>query len=345
MDELKRAGYYVGAFRKVHLGEKFQSRWNYYGSDEVPFSDFFQKRPKDRPFFLWVGFHDPHRPFQQMKNTAKRDASDIRVPEFLPDSAEVRSDLIHYYDAIERMDADAGQLLKLLQTEKLSSNTVIFFIGDNGMPFPGAKGSLYDAGVRVPLIVRWEGRIKHSEINRSVVSLLQLAPTWLELAKATPIPRMEGKSLLPLLTGGSFQESPAFFERNWHDNLDFIRGVRFRKNLLIRNYLSQLPYEPTLDLADSPSWKSILKLHREKKLPPALEARYFRAPRPEIEFFDVEADPFQLHDLAADPAHASTIQSLKILMSNWMVATNDFLPPPIPPNRGAHGESTTDERR
>jgi len=238
-----------------------------------------------------------------------------------------------------RSDGEVGEVLKLLQTEKLSANTIVFFIADNGMPFPGAKGSLYDAGVHVPLIIRWEGNTTAAQINRSVVTLLDLAPTWLALAKATPIPRTEGRSLLPLLKGGSLPEAPAFFERNWHDNLDLIRGVRFRKNLLIHNYLPERPYEPTFDLADSPTWKSILDLHEGKKLSAAFEGLYFHSPRPEVELYDVEADPFQLHNLAADPRQASTVHSLEILLSNWMVATNDFLPPPIAQARGAQGES------
>lgn len=340
VDALRRAGYHVGAFRKVHLGESFQPRWRFYGGDEVPFEVFFRERPRDRPFFLWVGFHDPHRPYEPGAVSPPHDPARVRVPGFLPDAEAVRRDLASYYDEIARMDAEVARILALLNAERLAEATLVVFTGDNGMPFPGAKGSLYDGGVHVPLIVRWPGHVAPGQARREVVSLLDLAPTWLEVAGAAPLPAMEGRSLVPALTGHSgTADRPAFFERNWHDNLDLIRGVRSERYLLIQNYRPERPYVPTLDLAESPSWIAIQDLHRQGALPPGLERRYFGAPRPEVELYDIEADPFQLHDLAAEPAHAATVRSLQGLLSDWMVSTNDFLPPPNPPSRGDQGES------
>ena len=142
------------------------------------------------------------------------------------------------------------------------------------------------------------------------------------------------------LTGRSATtDRAAFFERNWHDNLDLIRGVRSGKYLLIQNYRPELSYPPTLDVAESPSWIAIKELHSKGTLPQALEQRYFLAPRPEVELYNVESDPFQLQNLAGTPVHSTILGKLQILLSDWMISTNDFLPPPIPPKRGAHGES------
>lgn len=334
LDALRRGGYHVGAFRKVHLGESFQKRWQFYGGDDVPFEKFFRDRPRDHPFFLWVGFHDPHRPYEPGVVSPPQDPSRLRVPGFLPDTTAVRRDLANYYDEIARMDADVARILALLNTEGLAQNTLVVFTADNGMPFPGAKGSLYDGGVRVPLIVRWPGRVAPGQVRREIVSLLDLAPTWLEAAGAQPMTRMEGRSLLPALTKQSATpDHPAFFERNWHDNLDLIRGVRSARHLLIQNYRPELPYIPTLDLAESPSWIAIQDLHTRRALSSTLEHRYFAVPRPVVELYDVQADPFQLHNLATESTHAATIRSLQVLLSNWMISTNDFLPPPIPSQR------------
>jgi arylsulfatase A-like enzyme len=339
IDALRRAGYYIGAYYKVHLGEKFQSRWQFYGGKEVPYEKFFQERPKDQPFFLWIGFDDPHRPYQHGSISPSFDPAKIRVPGFLPDTSEVRRDLADYYDEISRMDGDVARILSLLDSNELSKNTLVVFTGDNGMPFPGAKGSLYHAGVHIPLIVRWPEHVAAGQISNEVVSLIDLAPTWLEAAGVKLLPRLEGQSLLPLLTGKSTTRNrPAFFERNWHDNLDLIRGVRSEKYLLIQNYRPEVPYPPALDLANSPSWMAIQQLHNEKKLPTELEQRYFASPRPEVELYDLEADPFQLKNLAADSSQKQVVQNLQQLLSDWMISTNDFLQPPIPPKRGLHGE-------
>lgn len=334
VDALRKSGYHVGAFRKVHLGESFQKRWQFYGGHDVPFEQFFRDWPRDHPFFLWVGFHDPHRPYEPGAISPPHDPARVRVPGFLPDTEAVRRDLASYYDEIARMDAEVARILMLLNTDGLAQNTIVVFTGDNGMPFPGAKGSLYNAGVRVPLIVRWPEHVEPGQVRREVVSLLDLVPTWLEAAGVQPLPRTEGRSLLPALTKKTATpDLPAFFERNWHDNLDLIRGVRSARHLLIQNYRPELPYIPTLDLAESPSWIAIQDLHTKRALPSELERRYFAAPRPEVELYDIEADPYQLQNLATESTHVATVRSLQGLLSKWMIATNDFLPPPIPLER------------
>ena len=329
IDMLKRAGYHVAAYRKVHLGESFQDHWDRYGGDDVPLATFFRDRPRDRPFFLWIGFHDPHRPYQGHPPAP----AGIQVPPFLPDTPAVRGDLADYQAEIERMDAEVAEVLALLERERLAGSTLVLFAGDNGMPFPGAKGSLYDGGVHVPLLARWPGRIAAGSARDDVVSLLDLAPTWLEAAGLEPTAVMEGRSLLaPPLPGRA-----VFFERNWHDNLDLVRGVRRGRYLLLHNVRTEIPYRPTDDLAESPSWKAIEELHRAGTLAPALERRYFAAPRPAVELYDLTGDP--LRDLAADRALAAEVRALEQALSDWMVATNDFLPPPIQPRRGEHGEA------
>jgi N-sulfoglucosamine sulfohydrolase len=337
VDALARAGYFVASYRKVHLGEAFQSRWNFVGGPDRPFEDFFRERPRDRPFYLWIGFEDPHRPYAPGAVSPPHDPATVVVPPFLPDTPAVRADLATYYDEIARMDGEVAHVLALLEREGLARDTLVVFAGDNGMPFPGAKGSLTEAGVRVPLLARWPGRIAPG-VRPEIVSLLDLAPTFLAVAGLPPLPSSEGQSLLPVLTGASGAlRQTAVFERNWHDTLDFIRGIRSGRWLLVQNYRPELAYKPTLDLEGSPSWRSIVELHQRGTLPAALAPRYFGV-RSEVELYDVDADPGQLHDVAVDPAHAGTIRELQKAMSDWMVATNDFLPPPIQPALRPQGE-------
>jgi arylsulfatase A-like enzyme len=142
LDSLKEQGYYLGAYRKVHQGDEFNKRFHFYGDRQARWESFFERVPAGRPFWLQVGFTDPHRPYAPGAFAPAHDPAKVTVPPFLPDSPAVRRDLAHYHDAIARMDAECGEVLALLAKRGLSDNTLVMFTGDNGMPFPRAKGRL-----------------------------------------------------------------------------------------------------------------------------------------------------------------------------------------------------------
>jgi N-sulfoglucosamine sulfohydrolase len=332
LEYLKSKNYYTGAFKKVHQGIQFWKRWDFQG-EHKPIGEFFQVRPNDRPFFLHIGYHDPHRPYLPGERYPdKNSPSSVVVPSFLPDTPGVRRDIAHYYEAIERLDMNVGKLLGLLEKYELAENTLVIFTSDQGMAFPGAKGTLYDPGLHVPLIARWPGKIRPGRVSSDLVSLVDLAPTWLDAAGVRVPEAMDGKSFLPLLLGASFQPREAIYaERNFHTHLDLIRCVRTQRYKLIQNYLPEVPYRPLSDIARSPSWRSIETLEQHGKLPPALYQRYFKKPRPEVEFYDLEKDPDEMNNLASDPKYKTDVLRLQGLLSRWMIKTHDFLPPPIEP--------------
>lgn len=339
---LKGRGYFTGAFKKVHLGEKFWSRWDFPGRAQE-FSTFFEARPKDRPFYLHVGFHDPHRPYFPREFSPPVKGRDVKVPDYLPDTRRVRADLARYCDEIERLDRHVGKILDLLERHGLAENTLVIFTSDNGLPFPGAKGTLYDPGLHVPMLARWPGVIHPGRTTSDLISLIDLAPTWLQAA-GIPVPEMlDGRSFLPLLQGREFQPREAIFaERNFHTHLDLIRGVRTPSHKLIQNYLPQRRYRVLSDLARSPSWHSIENLHHQGKLAPALERRYFARPRPEVELYDLQKDPGEMRNLAGDPAQAATVKDLQERLSRWMIRTSDFLPPPL---ENVEADNTEEDER
>jgi N-sulfoglucosamine sulfohydrolase len=329
LELLKSRGYFTGAFRKVHQGEKFWKRWDFPGRRKN-FSTFFDARPKDRPFYLHVGFHDPHRPYFPHEFSPPVNPQQVIVPGFLPDTRMVRGDLAHYYDEIERLDRNVGKILDLLERNELTENTLVIFTSDNGLPFPGAKGTLYDPGMHVPLLARWPGVIEPGRTSDHLISLIDLPPTWLDAAGITVPEIMEGRSFLPLLQGKEYQPRQAVFaERNYHTHLDLIRAVRTPRYKLIQNYLPQIPYRPLSDLARSPSWRSILELREDRKLSPAMERKFFASPRPKVELYDLDKDPDETNNLAGEPGQAETVKDLQRRLSHWMAATSDFLPPPI----------------
>jgi arylsulfatase A-like enzyme len=325
VDLLKKRGYFTGAFRKVHQGKAFDKRWDFYGDAKAPFERFFDAAPKGRPFFLHVGFTDPHRPYKPGAFSPPHDPAKVRLPRFLPDRPEVRADLAHYADSIARMDRESGQVLELLRARGLEENTLVIFTGDNGMPFPRAKGTCYDPGIRVPLIAAWPGRIAPRSVSGDLVSHVDLGPTWLEAAGAEKLPKAQGPSLLGLLVGQMYERrSEVFSERNWHDNFDPIRSIRTDRFKLIFNAAPHFPYRPAWDLEDSPTWQSML---RQRSGLGEQHLQMFAPTRPVVELYDLEKDPDEFFNVAEDPAYRDARRDLIARLSRWMHETYDYLPP------------------
>ncbi|MDX1979663.1 MAG: sulfatase [Bryobacteraceae bacterium] len=330
VDLLKDAGYFAGAFRKVHQGAAFDKKWNFYGTPRDQFSKFFDAIPAGKPFFLHVGFTDPHRPYGRGAYPVRHDPKSVIVPKYLPDTAEIRQDIADYYDAIARMDMESGQVLDLLRQRGVADQTLVIFTGDNGMPFPGAKGTCYDPGIRVPLLARWPGRIQPASVRKELIAHVDLPSTWLEAAGLTPPKKMQGRSFLPLLEGKAYTPREAVFsERNWHDNYDPQRSIRTDRYKLIFNAQPNLPYRPIADLRDSPTWASYLNEARRARLS-AEHMRLMKPARPVVEMYDLQKDPNEFYNVAEQPEHARTCEELKMKLSDWMHATNDYLPPCFP---------------
>jgi arylsulfatase A-like enzyme len=327
LEPLKERGYFVGAFRKVHQGAAFDKRWDYYGSAKERFSEFFDKRPKERPFFLHVGFTDPHRPYADGAIPRPHDPASVRVPRYLPDTPTVRKDLAHYYDEISRMDAECGEVFSLLDQNGVADNTLVVFTGDNGLPFPRAKGTCYDAGLRVPLLAWWRGRIAPGAVKSELIPHVDLPVTWLDAAGIGKPAKMRGRTFLPLLRGQAYQPHEAVFsERNWHDNFDPVRSARTPRHKLIFNAAPHFPYRPAWDIENGPSWQSYLEEGRRGKLSRE-QMTLLNPSRPLLELYDIEKDPDEFHNLVTSPAHAEILDDLKRRLSQWMHDTQDYLPP------------------
>ncbi len=327
LEPLKQRGYFVGAFRKVHQGADFDKRWDFYGGRGVPFEKFFDALPAGRPFFLQFGSTDPHRRYVPGAFNPPHDPAKVLVPDFLPDTPEIRQDLAHYYDYIARLDSECGQLLELLERRGLAGNTLVIFTGDNGMPFPRAKGTCYDPGINVPMIARWPGRIRPGAVSDDLIAHVDLPVTWLEAAGIGKPEKMQGRSFLPLLEGRPYRSREAIFaERNWHDNFDPIRAVRTNRYKLIFNAAPHFPYRPAWDLEDSPTWASIQLEARGGRLA-RRHLQLLNPTRPLLELYDLREDPGEFNNLAESPAHREVLTDLLARLSNWMHDTYDFLPP------------------
>jgi N-sulfoglucosamine sulfohydrolase len=326
-DYLRAQGYFTGMMAKTHLGPQGERQFHWYARETAAALPEFLDSAGTRPFFLWVGFHDPHRPYEPGAISPSHSPARVRVPPHLVDTPETRSDLALYYDEIARLDADIGRIVAELERRDLRDNTLLVFFSDNGAPFPREKGTLYDSGTRTPLIFSWPKGIRPGSVyRRGLVSMVDLAPTLLELAGA-PVPQtIQGRSFRAMLSEPVVFDgrTHVFSERNWHDCDEHQRALRTVKFKLIRtDAYTDLPLCTAADIGASPSFLALRARARAGRLTPA-QQRLFQVPRARLELYDLSADPWELRNLADDPAHAEEVRRLAAVLQQWMEETDDF---------------------
>jgi N-sulfoglucosamine sulfohydrolase len=322
-DLLEKQGYVVGLQGKGWGPGDFKAG----GRDRNPagpsfktFPDFLKTVPDGKPFCFWFGHKDPHRPYEKgsgLKSGMK--IEDVSVPPYLPDTPEVRSDILDYYFAVQRFDRDLGQVLAAIEAAGRAPNTMVVVSGDNGWPFPRCKANLYDSGTRQPLAVRWPAKVKGGRIVDDMVGLPDLAPTFLEAAGLKPAASMTARSFMDILRGeAAAGRDRILLERERHANvrqgdLSYpCRALRTREYLYIRNLRPDLwpagdpekwkAVGPFGDCDGGPSKDQIIA-RRDQDL-----ARFFRIAfekRPARELYDMVKDPYQLENLAEKRSDAA----------------------------------------
>jgi len=311
------------------------------------FKKFLNEKPDGKPFCFWFGAREPHRVFQKdIGHRYGKKPTDARVPPYLPDTDEVRLDLINYAAHIEWFDQHLQRMIVYLEEAGELDNTLIVVTSDNGMAFPRAKASCYDSGTHMPLAMRWDGVIKPGRIVEDFVSLSDIAPTFLQIAGLDVPDFMTGTTLLPVLQStesGQVDEARSFvvtgLERHFpgdrQDSTCYpIRAIRTKDFLYISNFAPDRwpagdPYGPVWpkddntggygDVDGSPS-KSFLFYHMDTY------SDLFRmafAKRPAEELYDVVNDPYQLKNIAADPAYQSVRERLREKLKEELRRTGD----------------------
>lgn len=303
-------------------------------------NEFFDRRPANKPFFLWVNFDDPHYPWDNIPNGV--DARKLRVPAFLPDLPGVREDLRRYYDEIERMDGEFQLVLDTVQKRAGLDNTLVLFAGDNGFPFPHGKGTLYDPGLNVPFMMRWPGKIKPGSVCTDLISGEDYTPTMLEAAGIKPVKEMTGVSFLSRLLDRPHQpRRHVFAQRVTHGGrpyqegttthtFDLSRMARTARYKLIYNCTPQQQYSP-VDSYNDVSWREMSDENAWGRLAPRFSRTYFPHARPVFELYDTEKDPAEMENLAGRPELAEVELDLKRALHEKMIVDYDYLPLPLTP--------------
>ncbi len=344
---LAPAGYRSGVIAKLHVQPKevfpFDVEMPGNGRNPVQIAEQARKfiaETGDRPFFLLVGFTDPHRAAKGFANDGKYppevlaikfDAKKLPVPYHLPDQPEVRAELAEYYESVSRLDDGVGRVLKVLADAKKLDDTLVIFLSDNGIPFPGAKTTLYDAGVHLPLIVKKPGQKEGME-NMAMVSWTDIAPTVLEWCGLKPPPAGKKKKVAVEMAGGSFlsileEADPkgwdvVYGSHQFHEVTMYypVRMVRTRTHKYLLNLAHPLEYPFASDLWGSDMWQGVLK--RGDTMMGSRSVKAFLH-RPKEELYDLAADPNELKNVAGDPSQVKMLEVLRGRLASWRERTDD----------------------
>jgi len=288
-----------------------------------------------QPFFAFINLNVSHesqiradkeqreKNVSRLKPAERRDPARVEVPPYYPDAPEVRRDIASYHDLATAVDYRVGDVLKALEQHGLASNTVVMFFGDHGWGMPRGKRWVYDSGIRVPLIVRWPGKIEPGSVREDLVCFLDFAPTVLSLAGVTVPSEMQGHIFLG--PHRAPERKYIFAARDRMDETyDRIRAVRDRQFKYIRNFHPELPCAQRIQymelmptMAVWREWNAQGKLSGAQKL-------FFAKTKPREELYDLDADPHEIKNLAGSWKHRARLRELRTALDRWMAETGDM---------------------
>lgn len=292
--------------------------------DDCSKTAHYKNRPdKNQPFFAVFNYTGTHESQNWDISNVKTDPSKVVVPPYYPDTEIVRRNIAKMYDNIVLLDALVGRLLDELEKEGVADNTIVFFWGDHGDGLPRAKRWLYDSGLNIPLIIRWPKHLKPGSVNNELISSIDFGPTVLSLAGVKIPVHMQGQAFL-----GDQKKEPrkyVFATRDRVDeSYDMIRSVRNKDYLYIRNFYPNEPFHIWVPyLNRMPIMQEVMRLDAENKLN-VFQKQWMADKRPVEELYDVNADPYQLTNLADDPKYKEVLEEMRKQQKQWTMETGDM---------------------
>lgn len=335
---LKSAGYRVALQGKRHIGprETFPCR-------NLPRPDDFAATRRfitagSEPWMLVFASRDPHTPWSRGPKDVYKPTK-LTVPPYLHDNPTTRKLLADHYAEITKLDEQVGRLMGLLDKTDQAKNTLVLFVSEQGNAFPfGGKWSVYDNGIRVAAVARWPGRIESGSRSDALIQYPDVTPTFLAAAGIDPTKidtgcpdadgenGFDGRSFLGVLTGKTNKHRDYVYSQqttvgiNGYKQPYPMRAVRDRRYKLIRN----LAPDNTYYINGIHKGEPLTSWRRDAENDPALAARVkFLSHRPGVELYDLERDPLETKNLAADPKYAETKRRLQEKLSVWMKQQGD----------------------
>lgn len=334
---LKGAGYRVALQNKEHVGPAASFPYEHIeGADDLTATTTFVTRDAAQPWFMVFASNDPHSPWNR---GPKYDPAKITVPPYLHDNATTRAGLAAYFGEIGKLDEQVGALMKMLDEAKQTENTVVLFVSEQGSSFPyGGKWSVYDNGIHASAILRWPGKVKPGSSTTALMQYVDVTPTFLDAAGIDPTKMdvgcpdghgatgFDGRSFLPVLLGQADTLRDHIFAQHTTIGTNGaigpypMRTVRDTRYKLIRNLTPELTYT----IGGIHQGQPIESWQEDAKNDPALAARVAHLfNRPAEELYDLQTDPYETKNLAADPALAQIKAALQQQLDTWMTQQKD----------------------
>ncbi|MGK0190674.1 MAG: N-sulfoglucosamine sulfohydrolase, partial [Verrucomicrobiales bacterium] len=344
---MKELGYYCSNASKTD--------YNFKGNDKAVWDEcspkaHYNKRKDGQPFFaifnLTVSHESSLFPQKVKANRAKGiipetprlDPAKLSMPPYLPDLPEIRSDFAIYHDVITALDTQVGEILDDLKSAGLAENTIIFYYGDHGGPTPRGKRYLEDTGVRIPMIVhvpeKWSSftPFETGEKVTEPVAFIDLAPTLLSLVGLDKPKHMQGRAFLGNKRVAPPENDMVFLHADRFDELyGMRRGITDGRWKYMRRFTPYLPAAPYSYYQFSmPGWQAMKNAWEGGKLTGYHKALW-ETPQPVDYFFDTQADPWEVNNLADDPAHAERMAAMAARLKAKMVDIKDtgIIPEPM----------------
>ena len=326
---MREAGYYCTNSNKQDYNFKISDdAWDQtcrYCAGEQKANIHWRNRAEGQPFFAVFNFQITHESQIWAQHNNKRYVTPEEVnniPPYFPDDPIIREDMAINYSNLVRMDKEIGAIINELKAQGLYDNSYIFFYSDHGGPFPRHKRAIYDSGVKVPLMIKLPKNAKAGKRNDDLWSFVDLAPTVLQLANI-PLPDyLQGKSILDKDTKPRKYLVTA--SDRFDGQVDRIRSIKTKRYKLIKNYNVSLPHALDVNYRKKmPMMRRLIALN-DKGLLDKNAQRWFDTPKPEMEFYDLKKDPFELNNLADKASYNTKLRQFNSLLEAWISDTGDL---------------------
>jgi N-sulfoglucosamine sulfohydrolase len=325
---LRKAGYYCT--NNVKTDYNYEGDYNIIW-DECSNTAHYKNRPEGKPFFAIFNLLESHESQIHQwisEEKLRHKPEDVILPPYHPDTREMRHDWAQYYDKVEDMDAHVGRILKELEESGEADNTIVFYYSDHGGVLARSKRYVFETGTRIPFIIRIPEKYKRyfpaenpgSAVNRNI-SFVDLAPTLLSLAGVQKPEYMQGNAFL----GNKTEAEPEYVHMTrgrMDERVDMCRAVRDKKYRYIRNYMPFRIYLQHLaylfNAASAQSWENLYYAGKCN----AVQSIAFQT-KPVEELYDTENDPYEINNLAGDPAYKNVLERMRKENLRWMSEIRD----------------------
>lgn len=319
---LRKEGYYcINGPKEDYNFAKTEGAWDQSSDDR-----HWRKRKKDQPFFAVFNFSVCHESqiWSRGKDSLFVNPALVPVPPYFPDTEIVRHDLAVNYSNLKRLDDQLAEVISQLKDDGLYENSIIFFYGDHGGPFPRYKRALYDTGIKVPLVIKFPNNENAGNRDDRLISFIDFAPTMLSWAGIDPPKVMQG-----IAQFGKYevQRKPeyTFHSSDRFDELyDRLRAVRSKRYKYIKSFNTEVSHAmPVAYREQMPMMQEMRKLYKAHELNEE-QAIWFSPTKPGEELYDLKNDPHELRNLAQKPEFRDTLFMMRKVMKNWLNYTDDL---------------------